>query len=126
MVRHHLAMFGVHRSSASGDITFLLYSITSQEHVIEGWCDFMDWSYLLYVTTLQSLLAIGSYGSGNVISLIFHICHQTPRLKNHVRCGDIMVLVCHVILQYHLTKWSFDFMGRSPSRYFFILKTLGS
>ena len=68
MVRHCLAMFGIHWSIASGAITFFIYAITSQEHVIEGSYEFMDWSYLLYVTTLQSLWAIG-------IILIFYISH---------------------------------------------------
>ena len=30
--------------------------------------------------------------------------------------GDIMVSVCHVILQDHEMKWSSDFIDRSPSR----------
>ena len=29
---------------------------------------------------------------------------------------DIMILVCHVILEDHITKESCDFMDRSPSR----------
>ena len=31
----------------------------------------------------------------------------------YIPCQDRMILVCHVILQYHVTKESCDFMGRS-------------
>ena len=34
----------------------------------------------------------------------------------HSGSEDIMILVCHVILQDHLIKSSCDFMDRSPSR----------
>ena len=34
----------------------------------------------------------------------------------HCDIGDIMLLVCHVILQYHETKGPFDFISSSPSR----------
>ena len=37
---------------------------------------------------------------------------------------EIMVLICHVILQDHLTKGSSSFMGRSPSRDFAILSNV--
>ena len=34
----------------------------------------------------------------------------------HCGSGDIIVSVCHVILQNHMIKGSNDFMGGSPSR----------
>ena len=44
----------------------------------------------------------------------------------HRNCGsgDIMVLACHVISQDDLTKQSYDFMGRSPSKEVNILQNL--
>ena len=33
----------------------------------------------------------------------------------HRGSEDIMVLICHVIVQDRMTKWSYDFMRRSPS-----------
>ena len=39
--------------------------------------------------------------------------------------GDIMVLVCHVILQNHGIKDSCDFIGRSPLTQVIILTKLG-
>ena len=41
MVSHHLAMLGGHWPSASGDIKYLSCHETSQNHVTEGWCNFM-------------------------------------------------------------------------------------
>ena len=42
---------------------------------------------------------------------------KLPSCEIWWHCGseDIMILVCHVILQGHLIKKSSDFMGRSPS-----------
>ena len=34
----------------------------------------------------------------------------------HCGGGDIMILVCHLISQYHVIMWSCDFMGKSSSR----------
>ena len=34
----------------------------------------------------------------------------------HYGSGDVIVLVCHVILQDHSIKRSCDFKGKSPSR----------
>ena len=41
MVTRYLAQFGAHKSSASDDITHLIYHVTSQGKVITGSCDFM-------------------------------------------------------------------------------------
>ena len=59
MVSHHLAMFGDHWSSASGNIKYLIFHVTSQNHLIEGSCKFMNETSLLYVTTMPSLVTIG-------------------------------------------------------------------
>ena len=66
MVSHHLAMFGDHWSSASGNIKYLIFHVTSQNHLIEGSCKFMNETSLLYVTTMPSLVTIGIV----VISLV--------------------------------------------------------
>ena len=58
-VHHLLAMFDAHRSSASGNITYLICHMTSQDHVIERSCEVTDGSTPLYVTVQPSLMAIG-------------------------------------------------------------------
>ena len=52
--------------------------------------------------------------------------HQLAKFGDHRHCdsGDIMILVCHMILQDHVIKWSFEFTGRIPSRYVTILPSL--
>ena len=52
-------MFDAHRSSASGNVTYLICHMTSQDHVIERSCEVTDGSTPLYVTILPSLMAIG-------------------------------------------------------------------
>ena len=52
-VRHHFAMFGGHSSSTKCKI---ICSVTPQNHVIEGSCNFMSRSASFRVTTLPSLV----------------------------------------------------------------------
>ena len=52
-------MFSGHWSSVSGDITYLLYHVSSQDHVIEGTDHFTGGSSEQYVTNLPSILATG-------------------------------------------------------------------
>ena len=40
-------MFGGHWSSASGDIKYLIYRVTLQNHVIEVSCNFVKWKLLI-------------------------------------------------------------------------------
>ena len=58
MVSDHLAMFGDHWFSASGNIKYLIFHLTSQNDLIEGSCKFMNETSLLYITTVPSLVAI--------------------------------------------------------------------
>ena len=55
---HHLAIFGVHWSSASGDIKCLTCHVTLQNHVIEGSSNFLSGSSFLYMITMPSFVAI--------------------------------------------------------------------
>ena len=55
-VIHHLTMFGGHWSSASGDMKYLKFHITSPNDVIEGSSNFMSGSSSRNVTTLTSLV----------------------------------------------------------------------
>ena len=48
------------------------------------------------------------------------------RGHRHSGSGDIMVLVCYMILQNHTIKQSYNFMGRSPSRCATILPSLAA
>ena len=67
MVSHHLAMFGGHWSSASGDIKYLKYHVTLQNHVIEGLSNVMSGNSSWYITTLPILVAIDI-----VVEIRFH------------------------------------------------------
>ena len=59
MVSHHLAMFGGHWSSASGDVKYLTCHVTLKNYVIEGSVNFVSGSSSWYITTLPSLVATG-------------------------------------------------------------------
>lgn len=78
-------------SSATGDITYLICHVTSQEHEIEGSCNFLSESLLLYFITLPSLVV----SSIVVVELFF---------------------ISHVILQDRVIKRSCEFMDRRTSR----------
>ena len=52
---HHLVIRGGHWSSASRDVTYLIYLLTSQDHVIEGERDFMSGSSSLYHSSSLNL-----------------------------------------------------------------------
>ena len=61
MVSHYHTMLGGHWSSAKGDFKKLICKVTSQKYVIQGSCNFMNWSSslsVLTVTRLRSLLAL--------------------------------------------------------------------
>ena len=53
----------------------------------------------------------------------FMVSHQPDKFGGHRHCGsgDIMILVCHVILQGHMIKESCDSTLRRPSRQVTIL-----
>ena len=55
---YHLAIFGCNLSSRSEGITYSLYQVTSQDHLIEESCGFMFGTSSLYAITLLSLVAI--------------------------------------------------------------------
>ena len=84
----------------SGDETFLITYVISQDHVTRA-----TWLY-----GNESLMAnhdLAKFGG-----------------QRHDGYGDIMVLVCHVILKKHLTKGWWNFLGSSPSRQITILLSL--
>ena len=56
-VNCHLATFGGHWSSASGDIKYLICKATSQDHVIEQSSEVIDGNSSWSVATLSSLVA---------------------------------------------------------------------
>ena len=55
---HHLAIFGGHWSSASGDIKCLTCHVTLQNHVTEGSSNFLSGSSFLYMINMPSFVAI--------------------------------------------------------------------
>ena len=46
MVSHHLAMFGGHWSSASGNMQYVNIQVTSQNHLTERSSNFMSGSFV--------------------------------------------------------------------------------
>ena len=40
------------------EIIFIIYNMTSRDHVFKGLCDLMGWSFLYWVTTLLYFVAI--------------------------------------------------------------------
>ena len=82
-VHHLLAMFDAHRSSASGNITYLICHMTSQDHVIERSCEVTDGSTPLYVTIQLKLDGNRHCGSGDMF-FVFQVIsedHVTLRTK---------------------------------------------
>ena len=59
-VSQHHVKFGGHKHIASREINVFVYHVTLQDHVIKPLCGFLVWSTLRYVTTLPSVVAIGS------------------------------------------------------------------
>ena len=58
MATHHLAKSNGQRSFGSRDITYIIYQVTLQDHMIKKFCDFIEGSSSLYRTILPSLIAI--------------------------------------------------------------------
>lgn len=56
MVSQDLAQFGVHGSSATGDIMYLICYDTSRDHLIKGVMSIDGWKPSRYVTTVRSLV----------------------------------------------------------------------
>ena len=44
------------------------------------------------------------------------VSHKPAKFGGYMHCGseDIVILVCHVMLQDHVIKWSCDLIGRNP------------
>ena len=55
MVSNHFAMCGAHWSSASWNITYLIYNMTSEEHEIERSYDVIEGSYHGFLHCMKSL-----------------------------------------------------------------------
>ena len=58
-------------------------------------------------------MVIQLYG-WDILTVSHH--HTTSGGHKHCGSGDTMVLIGHVILQDHMIKMSWDFMGETPSR----------
>ena len=54
------------------------------------------------------------------------VSHYPANFTGHKHCGndDVVVLVCKVILENHVTKGSGKFVGRRPFRKIMILSSL--
>ena len=92
----------------------LICHVTSQEQTTEGLSDVMCRSCSFYVTNLPSLLTIDIV----VLEISNYFVMQVAKFGGHRHCGtgDILNLVCHVILQDQEIKGSCNFMGSSFSR----------
>ena len=87
---HHSAKFGDHIHCGSGNIMFLIFHVILQDQVTQEPYDLTGYSPSRLVTTLSSLVAMGTVA----VEMFF---------------------LCHVILQDHVIKESCDFIGRSSS-----------
>ena len=56
MVFHHLRKFSGHRLCCRSDITYLVFHVILQDHVIKGLCKFMEGNSSMYIPTLPSLV----------------------------------------------------------------------
>ena len=80
-VSYHLSMIGVHKTSASRDITYLICHVSSQDHMIEGSFDVMGASSSLCFTTLAGLVAVGLMLVGRCFDQqIAYACLNPPLL----------------------------------------------
>ena len=80
-----------HKHCGSRDIMLLVCPMTSQDHVVKGWRDFIGETMVIHHNT--------KFGG----------------LK-HCGIGDIKFLFCQVISQDHMIKGPSYFIVRSPSR----------
>ena len=85
IVCNHPARFGGHIYCGGGGKMFLLYHVTSRDHVFKGLCDLMDWSFFKLVTTLPSLVAI------NLVVVIQQLNYFTWPCKT-MRSKDLVTL----------------------------------
>ena len=90
MVSNHLAKFGGHRHCGSRDVRILFCHVVSPERRI---------MQLYEQESIKVSCRLAKFDG-----------------QKHCCIEGIMILICQVILLEHMTKRSFDFMGRSPSR----------
>ena len=81
MVSYHLAMFGGHWSSASGDLKYLTYHVTLQIRVIKGSSNVMIGSSSIACHHLAKFGDHRYYSSGNVMFLVCHVIRQDLRVR---------------------------------------------
>ena len=123
---HHLAIFGSHWSSASGDIKYLTCHMTIQNHVIKGPVNFMSnyIKWLHWVTTSSKCITLLNLMTIGIVVVMLLFCHVIEQCHIVKGIAGIMLLICHVISQDHVIKRSCHFKGRSPSRQAIILPSL--
>ena len=131
-VSHYPATFGGHEHYGSGDIIVLFCHLFSQDHVTKALFD------LEPIKISHHLFSFGGHGYYGLIlsrdqSVIWlydleplKLSHHSFRFggHGHYGSGDIIVLVCHVILQVHVIKVSCNYKGKSSSRKVTILPSL--
>ena len=138
MASHQLYKFGGHRHCGSRDTMILGCHVISKDHVIKGsltwWarahqgkllsCQVL-WPQALWkwryndsslpcdLTKPQNQRVMWLYGEKPIQEN-----YNFVKFGGHRHCAseDIMILVCHMILQDHVIKGSCDFIDRSPSR----------
>ena len=81
MVSYHLAMFGGHWSSASGDIKYLTYHVTLQIRVIKGSSNVMIGSSSIAYHHLAKFGDHRYYSSRNVMFLVCYVIRQDLRVR---------------------------------------------
>ena len=103
-------------------MVFVCY-VTLQDHIIKALNDFMVsprhfrcWEDLCAHTRKKKRF----YGLAPLKR-----SHHITKFDGHRHCGsgDIVVLVCHIISQDYVIKWSCDFMDESPLKPVIILRS---
>ena len=126
-----------HKYCGSGDIMVLVCHVILQDNMTKGWSNTIGRSPSWQVTSLLSLVAIGTVAvkiwfrlsrdltrrrDQRVMWLYGHepikVSYNSATFGGHRHCGsgNIMVLVFHVTLQDHVIKESCDgaHQGKSP------------
>ena len=126
---HYATKYVGFRYCYSGDIKFLICQVILQGHVSKGSCNFINASPYTVSHHPTKFSGHKHCGSGDY----FLVCHMTTChhlfkglcdfMSHHLAMfggywfsgsRDVMDLVCHVILQDHVTLWVKAFHGNSP------------
>ena len=88
---------------------YLSCHLTLQDHVIKGFCDFIEGSPSLYRTNMPSLVAVVTV----IVKITYLICQVNLQDGGHRHCGNGDVLIYHVASHHNMFKGLSNFVGGS-------------